>query len=237
MICVHTDDFSPSQIGVHTTRMSQAIDPLEDRRPVVALPAVLGHVGPHAGCDVVVDGPDLFDCHALARHDLRGDVYEALGVRLLRRALQRAVDEDGTQVAEIPRVLRAQLFLLGVQRHVRPLLSSTPRLTNRPGEGPERYTRACVTRRSHLETMRAVACSTLTVREGSVDMAYTAEEKAFLESHVWAVLATGRRDGSPQQAMVGYTLDGDGRLLISTRTPTARVAQHRAEPAGERRRF
>jgi PPOX class probable F420-dependent enzyme len=53
-------------------------------------------------------------------------------------------------------------------------------------------------------------------------MAYTEDERAFLESHVWAVLATGRRDGSPQQGMVGYTLDGEGRLLISTRTPTAR---------------
>jgi PPOX class probable F420-dependent enzyme len=53
-------------------------------------------------------------------------------------------------------------------------------------------------------------------------MVYTADEKAFLESHVWAVLATGRRDGSPQQAMVGYTLGGDGRLLISTPTPTAK---------------
>jgi len=51
---------------------------------------------------------------------------------------------------------------------------------------------------------------------------YTAEEKAFLESHVWAVLATGRRDGSPQQGMIGYTLDDAGQLLISTRTPTAR---------------
>jgi PPOX class probable F420-dependent enzyme len=51
---------------------------------------------------------------------------------------------------------------------------------------------------------------------------YTSEEKAFLEGHVWAVLATGRRDGSPQQGMIGYTLDDAGRLLISTRTPTAR---------------
>ena len=45
MTCVHTDDFSPSQIGVQSTRMSAAMHLLEDRRPVVALPAVLGHVG------------------------------------------------------------------------------------------------------------------------------------------------------------------------------------------------
>jgi len=51
---------------------------------------------------------------------------------------------------------------------------------------------------------------------------YTPEEKTFLDGHVWAILATGRRDGSPQQGMIGYTLDSEGRLLISTRTPTAR---------------
>ena len=36
------------------------------------------------------------------------------------------------------------------------------------------------------------------------------------------VLATGRTDGSPQQAMVGYTLDNDRRLLISTRVTSAK---------------
>lgn len=51
---------------------------------------------------------------------------------------------------------------------------------------------------------------------------YTNEEKAVLLAHQWAVLATGRTDGSPQQAMVGYTLDNDGRLLISTRVPMAK---------------
>ena len=47
-------------------------------------------------------------------------------------------------------------------------------------------------------------------------MSYTDEQRSFLEDHVWAVLATGRGDGSPQQAMVGYTLDSEGRILIST---------------------
>jgi hypothetical protein len=51
---------------------------------------------------------------------------------------------------------------------------------------------------------------------------YTAEQAQFLADHVWAVLATGRRDGSPQQAMVGYTLDAEGRILISTRAPMAK---------------
>jgi PPOX class probable F420-dependent enzyme len=50
----------------------------------------------------------------------------------------------------------------------------------------------------------------------------TGEQRAFLAEHVWAVLATGRADGSPQQAMVGYTLDAEGRILISTPTTSAK---------------
>jgi PPOX class probable F420-dependent enzyme len=51
---------------------------------------------------------------------------------------------------------------------------------------------------------------------------YTDEQRAFLETHRWAVLATGRADGSPQQSMVGYALDGQGRILVSTQTFTAK---------------
>jgi PPOX class probable F420-dependent enzyme len=49
---------------------------------------------------------------------------------------------------------------------------------------------------------------------------YTEQQRSFLAEHVWAVLATGRKDGSPQLAMVGYTLDPEGRILISTTTPS-----------------
>lgn len=45
----------------------------------------------------------------------------------------------------------------------------------------------------------------------------TAEEQAFLERHVWTVLATAKADGSPQQSTVLYTLD-DSRPLVSTRS-------------------
>ena len=38
------------------------------------------------------------------------------------------------------------------------------------------------------------------------EMAYTDTQLEFLCGHRWAVLATGRLDGSPQQAMVGYAL-------------------------------
>lgn len=47
-------------------------------------------------------------------------------------------------------------------------------------------------------------------------------ERAFLEDHVWAVLATTRRDGSPQQSMVGYAVDDQGRLVVSTKSYTAK---------------
>jgi 3-(3-hydroxy-phenyl)propionate hydroxylase len=44
----------------------------------------------------------------------------------------------------------------------------------------------------------------------------------FLRAHTWAVLATGRGDGSPQQSMVGYAVDDEGRLLISAKAFTAK---------------
>jgi PPOX class probable F420-dependent enzyme len=51
---------------------------------------------------------------------------------------------------------------------------------------------------------------------------YTDEQRTFLKDHHWAVLATGRADGSPQQAMVGYVLDEEGRVLVSTQSFTAK---------------
>jgi PPOX class probable F420-dependent enzyme len=44
----------------------------------------------------------------------------------------------------------------------------------------------------------------------------------FARAHVWAVLATGRADGSPQQSMIGYLVDDEGRLLISAKAYTAK---------------
>jgi PPOX class probable F420-dependent enzyme len=45
---------------------------------------------------------------------------------------------------------------------------------------------------------------------------------AFLRDHQWAVLATSRRNGSPQQSMVGYVVDGEGRIVVSTKAHTAK---------------
>ncbi len=47
-------------------------------------------------------------------------------------------------------------------------------------------------------------------------------EDAFLRDHVWAVLATGRRDGSPQQSMIGYLVDEEGRIVVSVKSYTAK---------------
>ena len=52
--------------------------------------------------------------------------------------------------------------------------------------------------------------------------AWDPDHRAFLDDHVWAVLATGRRDGSPQQSMIGYAVDPDGRLLVSAKSYTAK---------------
>ena len=86
-------------------------DLLVDRRPVVALPAVLGHVGLDAGRDVVVDRADDVDRDAVALHDRDRAVGERLRVRDLRRALERAVDVQRAQVGEVPGRCRAELLV------------------------------------------------------------------------------------------------------------------------------
>lgn len=48
------------------------------------------------------------------------------------------------------------------------------------------------------------------------------EQRAFLDAHTYAVIATTRRDGSPQQSMVAYAVDVEGRLVISTKSYTAK---------------
>ena len=53
---------------------------------------------------------------------------------------------------------------------------------------------------------------------------------AFADDHVWAILATGRRDGSPQQSMIGYGVDDDGRMVISVKAYTAKWLNAVREP-------
>jgi PPOX class probable F420-dependent enzyme len=55
-------------------------------------------------------------------------------------------------------------------------------------------------------------------------MTYTwdPDHRTFLDDHLWAVLATGRTDGSPQQSMIGYAVDDEGRLVVSAKSYTAK---------------
>ena len=55
-----------------------------------------------------------------------------------------------------------------------------------------------------------------------MDFIWEPEHREYLDTHTWGVLATGRRDGSPQQSMVGYAVDHEGRLVISAKSYTAK---------------
>ena len=59
----------PDRAGEHEDVRRE--DALLDLRPLVACPAVLGHVGPDAGRDVVVDEPEALGRDAVALHDAR----------------------------------------------------------------------------------------------------------------------------------------------------------------------
>jgi PPOX class probable F420-dependent enzyme len=48
------------------------------------------------------------------------------------------------------------------------------------------------------------------------------DAESFLREHLWGILATGRRDGSPQQSMIGYLVDDQGRIVISIKSYTAK---------------
>lgn len=52
----------------------------------------------------------------------------------------------------------------------------------------------------------------------------------FLRAHRWGVLATGRSDGSPQQSMIAYAVDDEGRLVISSKAYTAKWTNARRLP-------
>lgn len=53
------------------------------------------------------------------------------------------------------------------------------------------------------------------------DFSFTPEQQSFLESRLWAALATGRRDGSPQLSHVGYDYDGND-IVVSVKAYTAK---------------
>lgn len=51
----------------------------------------------------------------------------------------------------------------------------------------------------------------------------------FLKSHRLGTLATGRRDGSPQQTLIGYNFDGKD-IVISAGEQSAKVKNLRKRP-------
>ena len=73
-------------------------DLLVEPWPVVRRPAMFGHVRPHAGGDVVVDGAQRVDRHAVGLHDGLAAVDQPLGVAAVRRSLECAVDEQRVKV-------------------------------------------------------------------------------------------------------------------------------------------
>jgi PPOX class probable F420-dependent enzyme len=52
-------------------------------------------------------------------------------------------------------------------------------------------------------------------------MDLTEAQEEYLGGHQWAVLATGRKDGSPQTSMVAYVWDGE-HLLVTFRHGSAK---------------
>ena len=54
--------------------------------------------------------------------------------------------------------------------------------------------------------------------------------REYLRSNHHAVLATLRRDGTPQMSPVGCTVDQDGRVVVSSRETAIKVKNVRREP-------
>ena len=56
------------------------------------------------------------------------------------------------------------------------------------------------------------------------------EQQRFLEDHQWGILATVSAAGAPQQSMVGYVADAQGRIVVSTKAYTAKWRNVLARP-------
>jgi PPOX class probable F420-dependent enzyme len=54
----------------------------------------------------------------------------------------------------------------------------------------------------------------------------------FVRAHHRAVLATRRRDGRPQLSPVSAGVDGEGRVIISSREPAMKVRNLERDPHG-----
>jgi PPOX class probable F420-dependent enzyme len=56
------------------------------------------------------------------------------------------------------------------------------------------------------------------------------EARAVIAEQHHAVLATMRRDGTPQMSPVGATVDGEGRVVVSSRQTAFKVRNLRRDP-------
>ena len=56
------------------------------------------------------------------------------------------------------------------------------------------------------------------------------DARAFLRTHSHAVLATTRRDGTPQLSPVGATVDEQGRVVVSSRETAYKTRNLRRDP-------
>jgi PPOX class probable F420-dependent enzyme len=56
------------------------------------------------------------------------------------------------------------------------------------------------------------------------------EARNFIREHHRAVLATRRRDGAPQMSIVACNVDGDGKVVVSTRETAVKTKNVRRDP-------
>ena len=56
------------------------------------------------------------------------------------------------------------------------------------------------------------------------------DARAFVRTHSHAVLATTRRDGTPQLSPVGATVDEQGRVVVSSRETAYKTRNLRRDP-------
>lgn len=56
------------------------------------------------------------------------------------------------------------------------------------------------------------------------------EARAYVEGNSHAVLSTTRRDGTPQLSPVAAALDGEGRVVVSSRETAYKVKNLRRDP-------
>jgi len=56
------------------------------------------------------------------------------------------------------------------------------------------------------------------------------QQRQFLDDHRWGVLATVSATAAPQQSMVGYVVDAEGRIVVSTKAYTAKWRNAQSRP-------